>query len=73
MVFTGATQSELLFIGKRIMQAMRALFRNGNTAISLSMSIGAYLLRVYDNQERAPHVADLAVYEAKRRGKGQLV
>ena len=50
VVFTGATQSELLFIGKRIMQAMRVLFRNGNTAISLSVSIGAYLLRVCDDQ-----------------------
>ena len=73
VVCTGATESELLSIGERIIQAMRVPFRNGNTAISLSVSIGAYLSRVYDDQESALHAADLAVYEAKRRGRDQLV
>ena len=73
VICTEATESELLSIGERITQAMRVPFRNGNTAISLSVSIGAYLSRVYDDQESALHAADLAVYEAKRRGRDQLV
>lgn len=38
-----------------------------------SLSVGAYLTTPQDTQKSALHRADLAVYAAKRRGRGQVV
>lgn len=38
-----------------------------------SLSVGAYLTQADDTEKTALHRADLAVYAAKRRGRGQVV
>ena len=65
-------ESELTAIGERIVQAIRVPFRHNGSSLNASVSIGAYLTREMDGQQGALHAADLAVYEAKRRGRDQF-
>ncbi|MEM8975048.1 MAG: bifunctional diguanylate cyclase/phosphodiesterase [Pseudomonadota bacterium] len=73
VVCRDTSEAELTAIGERIVQAMRVPFRNGGSSINVSVSIGAHLTNESDDQQSALHAADLAVYEAKRRGRDQFV
>ncbi|MEM9359157.1 MAG: bifunctional diguanylate cyclase/phosphodiesterase [Pseudomonadota bacterium] len=73
VVCRDTNEAELTAIGERIVQAMRVPFRNGGSSINVSVSIGAYLTNESDDQQSALHAADLAVYEAKRRGRDRFV
>ena len=69
----GVDREELLAVGRRIEAACKAPFRYGGAVLTPSLSIGAYVSKRDDDSQSALRAADLAVYEAKRRGRGRLV
>ena len=60
-------------LGRRIEAATRTPFRCGDVTLQPSLSIGAYLSEAHDTRHSVLRAADLAAYEAKRRGRGRLV
>ncbi|MBO6891351.1 MAG: GGDEF domain-containing protein [Roseibium sp.] len=57
----------------RIMEATKAPFSFDNTVHHPTLSIGAYLAGVEDDEKTSLHRADLALYAAKRQGRNQVV
>lgn len=60
-------------IANRIQNSVRQPFRSGGTVLMPSLSMGAYLSADDDDMQSAMHAVDLAVYEAKRRGRDRIV
>ena len=61
-------------IAQRILEALRPPFLLGGQEITIGSSIGITLGdETYKNADQALRDADVALYEAKRRGKGQYV
>lgn len=57
----------------RLMDRIKVPFRYQGQNYTPSLSVGAYLSQPDDTQKAVLHRADLAVYAAKRRGRGQVV
>ncbi|WP_068409912.1 GGDEF domain-containing protein [Labrenzia sp. OB1] len=57
----------------RLMDRIKIPFRYQDQNYTPSLSVGAYLSNEGDTQKTVLHRADLAVYAAKRRGRGQVV
>lgn len=57
----------------RVMEGARTPCEHETKTYVPSLSVGAYLTSADDDQKTALHRADLAVYAAKRRGRGQVV
>lgn len=66
-------ENDLLEIGARIEDALRAPFLFGSVSLRPSLSIGAHLSPPQQGYTEALNCADVAVYEAKARGRGQIV
>ncbi|MBX2856182.1 MAG: bifunctional diguanylate cyclase/phosphodiesterase [Rhodobacteraceae bacterium] len=73
VVCCGVDHETLIAVSNRIEAACKEPFRYGGVMLTPSLSIGAYFSVKNDNQQSALRAADLAVYEAKRRGRGQMV
>ncbi|WP_298965245.1 GGDEF domain-containing protein [uncultured Roseibium sp.] len=56
-----------------ILEASQAPYRHKDIEFVPSLSVGAYLTNTRDTEKSALHKADLAVYAAKRSGRGQVV
>lgn len=57
----------------RVMEGAKAPCVYEDKSYVPSLSVGAYLTTDQDTEKTAIHRADLAVYAAKRRGRGQVV
>jgi diguanylate cyclase (GGDEF)-like protein len=57
----------------RVMEGAKTPCSHEDKSYTPSLSVGAYLTREGDTEKTALHRADLAVYAAKRRGRGQVV
>jgi len=57
----------------RIMEKTAVPWEHEGTVFEVSLSIGAYLTRPGDTRATALHRADIAVYAAKRDGRGRVV
>ncbi|MHA7772538.1 GGDEF domain-containing protein [Roseibium sp. M-1] len=57
----------------RVMEGAKTPCRHEDKSYVPSLSVGAYLTAPGDSEKLALHRADLAVYAAKRRGRGQVV
>ncbi|MCV0427346.1 MAG: GGDEF domain-containing protein [Roseibium sp.] len=68
-----ATVEEFRKLYGRVMEAAQSPYdKDGQTYVP-SLSIGAYISSPGDTEKQALHRADIAVYAAKRRGRGQVV
>ncbi len=56
----------------RVMDVAQKAFQHDGNSYIPSLSIGAYLTAEGDTEKTALHRADLAVYAAKRNGRGQV-
>ncbi|WP_286175659.1 GGDEF domain-containing protein [Labrenzia sp. CE80] len=68
-----ATMDDLRAAYTQMRKSMRRPIDCHGTAFFTSLSIGAYVAQAEDTKRGALHAADLAVYEAKRRGRNQAV
>ncbi len=66
-------QAKFRALCARVMEGARAPCEYEGRSYTPSLSAGAYLTRPGDTQKSALHRADLAVYAAKRGGRGQVV
>ena len=57
----------------RVMEGAKTPCSHEDKSYTPSLSVGAYLTEDGDTEKTALHRADLAVYAAKRRGRGQVV
>lgn len=69
----GITREEFRKLYGRVMEGARTPCTHGDKSYVPSLSVGAYLTQAGDTEKSALHRADLAVYAAKRRGRGQVV
>jgi len=68
-----ATMDDLRAVYSQMRMSVRQPIDCHGTAFVTSLSIGAYVAQAGDTKRCALHAADLAVYEAKRRGRDQAV
>ncbi|MBS8259810.1 GGDEF domain-containing protein [Roseibium polysiphoniae] len=68
-----ATMDDLRAVYSQMRASVRQPIDCHGTAFVTSLSIGAYVAQSEDTKRCALHAADLAVYEAKRRGRDQAV
>jgi diguanylate cyclase (GGDEF)-like protein len=68
----GVNPAGLRRICERIMSITEAPWEDAPAPIVPSLSIGAYVTGAEDTERSALHAADIAVYAAKHRGRGQV-
>jgi len=67
------TREEFRKLYGRVMEGAKTPCTHEDKSYTPSLSVGAYLTQAGDTEKTALHRADLAVYAAKRRGRGQVV
>ncbi|WP_269582384.1 GGDEF domain-containing protein [Roseibium sp. Sym1] len=68
----GISRDEFRKLYGRVMEGAKTPCSHEDKSYTPSLSVGAYLTREGDTEKAALHRADLAVYAAKRRGRGQV-
>lgn len=69
----GISREEFRKLYGRVMEGAKKPCTHEDKSYTPSLSVGAYLTQADDTEKTALHRADLAVYAAKRRGRGQVV
>jgi diguanylate cyclase (GGDEF)-like protein len=69
----GATITGLRRVYRRLASKIRASLEEEGIKEPISISVGAYISRPGDTERTALRAADVALYEAKRRGRNQTV
>ncbi|MBL7511853.1 diguanylate cyclase domain-containing protein, partial [Frankia nepalensis] len=66
-------KDELLELTERVLATLRQPLRTKAAVLTVSATIGAALSSAYPDPLRTVRAADLAMYDAKRRGRGSVV
>ncbi|OHV36117.1 diguanylate cyclase [Pseudofrankia sp. EUN1h] len=66
-------EGELVELAERILAALRQPLRTHGAVLTVAATIGAALSTAYPDPVRVVRAADLAMYDAKRRGRGSVV